>query len=107
MTSNFLSLYVPIADRWYVWDNTGESGQMVAQYDETSMDTLERVLVMNPPSIVKEKPVTAEVARAMQAWRQAYQDVCEENKRWGLPMVTRHLETQPPAAKKARRKRVG
>lgn len=78
---------------------------MLARHAETSMDSLERILAMNPPSIVQEKTESPEIIRAMEAWKLAYQDVVEENKRWGLPMVTLLSSANPPAPKQARRKK--
>lgn len=101
-TENFLRLYVPLADRWSVWDNTSIELNPMASSDETDIDTLIRILKMNPPTTVQERQrspeAEARLQLALRAWEQAYQDALAENKRWGLPMIPPMKESSTPKA---------
>ena len=103
ITQNFLDLYVPLANRWSVWDNS--SGQMLilAQSEETDLQSLPHLLTMNSSSTLRESHVPAWLARAQQAAELAHQDALAENKRWDLPMIPPEPETT--AKKPERRKK--
>ena len=96
ISTNFVTLYLPLAHRWYVWDSAIENRRLLAQYDDTDMVTLNRILAMNSPDTLRETPVSPELTRALYAAEMAYQDALAENKRWGLPMIPPLSAPSPP-----------
>jgi predicted ABC-type ATPase len=87
ITQNFLELYVPLAQRWSVWDNSQGEPLTLAQSEDTDLETLKRLLIMNTSTTVRESRLPEWLVRAKQAAELAYQDALAENKRWGLPMI--------------------
>lgn len=94
---NFLTVYLPLADHWEVWRNSGESSFKVADalehdaaYVRSEIFGMSPSTLQEPTSAIRREPSEREKARTTEkeaAAALAAKQVREEHRRWGHKMV--------------------
>lgn len=84
---NFLTIFLPLADEWKVWDNEFEQMKLLATSTNASHDDV--IQLLTGMSLREEPPrkMSPSDERALRALQLAYEDAKAENARWGLPMI--------------------
>lgn len=82
---NLLTIFLPLADEWKVWDNESQEMNRLASSTSASHGDIIQLLTAMTLREEPPKPLSPSDQRGLLALQLAYEDAKAENARWAFP----------------------